>query len=234
MLNEFKMPHAEEFFANLDTDPWNTLGDVETVGDFDEERAAIPVYFAPDSNNVRYILVIEIPHPHVVRVRFDPRRRNLSDYTDSNSRAIVMDKFSELRATLEVVHVNHSRLEENGHTLADEFVVVDSLNTPTMKLIITRQPFRLDVYRLFGDQWWRVVEDAEPSIEFRPIIQWSLPGQPIMSEPQIIKHVRKPATARYVGFGEKAGMDLVKNGKQLAFANFDNWAYKLWYGNGPY
>jgi alpha-glucosidase (family GH31 glycosyl hydrolase) len=36
-----------------------------------------------------------------------------------------------------------------------------------------------------------------------------------------------------MGFGEKGGMELCKNGKQLTYFNFDNMRYSVMYGNGP-
>ena len=43
----------------------------------------------------------------------------------------------------------------------------------------------------------------------------------------------KPATARYIGFGEQGGKSLVKNTEQLNYFNFDNMRYRQVYNRGP-
>ncbi|HEY5704498.1 MAG TPA: hypothetical protein VIS96_02875 [Terrimicrobiaceae bacterium] len=49
----------------------------------------------------------------------------------------------------------------------------------------------------------------------------------------MVQAVRKPATARYIGFGEQGGKQLIKNTEQVNFFNFDNMRYKQVYNQGP-
>jgi alpha-glucosidase len=120
---------------------------------------------------------------------------------------------------------------EDGVVTADEVLINDFGGEPHLRLVIYRQPFRTDIYR--PDEvggWFRVFEDVQPSISFRPAIDYTINAGPAIREYQVIKQYRKPASAQYLGFGEKVGYGLGKNGRQLTYINFDNWAHNKWYG----
>ncbi len=53
------------------------------------------------------------------------------------------------------------------------------------------------------------------------------------TECSVVMSVVKPATAKYIGFGEKGGFNLCKNSKQLSYFNFDNMRYESMHGQGP-
>lgn len=225
MLTHFTLPRVETFFGNLLTTPWQVVGNVSAVT-YDVARSALLVQLVPDSAGVSRLILIEIPHPQVLRLRFDPRSLTLADYPEENSRAIVMDTMTELRGVLESPAVVLSAVA-GGH----EAIVSDAAGLAQLRVVLHHAPFRMDVFRPDGSGGWvRVLEDENPSLQFRPVISYSIAGGPSLIEHQIIKRYRKPVTARYMGFGEKVGFDICKNGKQLAYINYDNWAHNKWYG----
>jgi alpha-glucosidase len=230
MLNQFTLPHVETFFGDMTSDPWQSTGDVAQVH-FDLARSAVVVQFAPDTAGVTRVLLLEIPHPQVVRLRFDPRHRTADDYPEDNSRTIVMDSMAALRSRLQTPVVTLRPVTEDGVVTADEVLINDSGGESHLRLVIFRRPFRTDIYRPDGaGGWFRVLEDARPSISFRPAIDYTVDGGPTLREYQVIKRYHKPVTAQYLGFGEKVGYGLGKNGRQLTYINFDNWAHNKWYG----
>jgi alpha-glucosidase len=225
MLSNFTLPRVESFFGNLVPTAWQNVGNVSAVT-FDITRSALLVKLAPDGAGVSRLILIEIPHPQVLRLRFDPRSLTLADYPEENSRAIVMDTMTDLRRVLESPMIALNAVA-GGH----EAIVSDVSGNLQLRVVINHQPFHMDVFRPDGSGgWFRVLEDENPSIQFRPVISYSVAGAASITEHQIVKRYRKPLTARYMGFGEKVGFDICKNGKQLTYINFDNWAHNKWYG----
>jgi alpha-glucosidase len=74
-----------------------------------------------------------------------------------------------------------------------------------------------------------------------PFLVWQTADIPIYftkngeegDEYAIIQAVRKPATAKYIGFGEQGGHNLSKNGRQVNFFNYDNIKARQVYNQGP-
>jgi len=233
MLSQFTLPRVETFFDGLMSDPWQDVGNVSKVT-FDAGRSAIVVELAPDAGGIVRVLLIEVPHPRVARLRFEPRNQSASDYPDENIRSVVMKSMAELRNKLESPRVVLQPFSTEGVVTQDEAIVSDSKGQAQLRLTIERQPFRITIDRPDGSGgWFRVLEDDSPSIQFRPAIDYSDNQGQVTREYQIVKRYHNPPTARYMGFGEKAGGNLMKNGKQLTYVNFDNWGMSKWYGKGP-
>jgi alpha-glucosidase len=89
---------------------------------------------------------------------------------------------------------------------ADRLVVV----TDTMRLDVGRRPYCIRVFR--GNQ---LVSADEPSYNLVYI-----PGQRV-----IANFKTRPAKARYCGFGEKAGTQVLKNEFTMTQFNYDNYKY---------
>src|SRR5689334_4334037 len=105
MFTQFTLPRVEAFFADLTGDPWHEVGDVERLF-FDSARSTLVVSLAPGTDGIPRTILLEIPHPSVVRVRFDPEKLSQKDYPDENSRAIVMNSMTDLRSQFPPVRVD--------------------------------------------------------------------------------------------------------------------------------
>ena len=82
------------------------------------------------------------------------------------------------------------------------------INTATIRVVVERAPYRLLVYK--GSQL--IHADAE---------SYNL----VSNGSQVANLKLYPPNALYVGFGEKAGATLAKNGCAMTFFNFDNFTY---------
>jgi alpha-glucosidase len=89
----------------------------------------------------------------------------------------------------------------------DQAIVVD---TGAMKVEIQLQPYRVLVYR--GNQ---LINADEPGKNLVYI-----PGQEVIANLKVY-----PGGARYCGFGEKAGAQVLKNEFTMTFFNYDNFMY---------
>ena len=85
-----------------------------------------------------------------------------------------------------------------------------TIATPEISLVINNNPYGLSVYR--GNQ---LVHADTPTYNLVYI-----PGQQVVANFKVY-----PANARYVGFGEKAGSHVLKNGFTMTCFNWDNYKY---------
>src|SRR5262245_36705193 len=123
MLTQFTLPHVETYFGGLIPDPWQTVGDVASVT-INIARSSVVVALVPVAGFARIILV-ELPHAQVVRLRFDPQNQSEADYPEENSRTIVMDTMSELRNGLGRPTLGHQQITAGGVVTGDEVIVSD-------------------------------------------------------------------------------------------------------------
>ena len=84
------------------------------------------------------------------------------------------------------------------------------MTTPALRVVVDLAPYRLSVYR--GNQ---LIHADAPNYNLVYI-----PGQEVVANFKVY-----PKTARYFGFGEKAGAQLAKNEMTMTFFNFDNFSY---------
>lgn len=54
-----------------------------------------------------------------------------------------------------------------------------------------------------------------------------------MDDYHIVQTVQKSPTAKYIGFGEQGGLNLIKNKQCITYFNYDNMKYSQVYGSGP-
>jgi len=160
---------------------WTTLGNVTGIS---------------QSGNTLTVHLDHGPHPILVfltssmfRLRFNPR----SDYSTDQSLAVIQTTFS---AALQV-----NVLDEGASY---------SIDTGVIRVLITKQPYALSVYR--GAQ---LIHGDTPTYNIVHI-----PGQTVVAN-----FKQYPAGALYVGFGEKAGCTLTKNEFTMTQFNFDNFMY---------
>lgn len=233
MESTFFIPKVENYFSSYNSsEPWLAPGAVANV-EFKAERSALVVTLEPDAAGVSRLVLIELPHACVFRLRFDPRAMTLDEYPDENTRTVVMDHMAELRAVVGSPTVDLEPEIGAGGEIVAWVATTSAAAVSELRLRITRAQFELQVFRPDGNGgWFLVVQDQVPGILFRPVLDYQIDGSP-RREYQVLRRTRKPVTARYAGFGEKAGADIIKNGKQLTYVNCDNWGMSKWYPENP-
>jgi alpha-glucosidase len=85
------------------------------------------------------------------------------------------------------------------------------IDTGVIRVVVNKNPYALSVYR--GNQ---LIHADTPTYNIVYI-----PGQEVIANFKVY-----PANARYVGFGEKAGSQLLKNNFTMTAFNFDNFKYQ--------
>ena len=95
-------------------------------------------------------------------------------------------------------------------TVSETSAVLE-IDTGVIRVVINKNPYSLAVYR--GVQ---LIHADTPTYNLVYI-----PGQEVIANFKVY-----PANARYVGFGEKAGSQTLKNNFTMTCFNFDNFKYR--------
>lgn len=219
---DFQFIRVEQFLQ--DHPGWKALQEVD-AHDYDQAHHLLSLRF---NNDEKSLLLIQIPTKDSIRIRFNPGKSQVDEYPDRNTRAIVMDTFVVLTETLERPAISFS---ETATGL--ELTTKDSQGQPFMRIVVELKPYRMLVFRYNGDgRQFPVLRDEQPGIYYRNSVTHQFDEQEAVTEYSVVQVQVKPATARYIGFGEKGGATLCKNGKQLTYFNFDNMRYSMVYGKG--
>ena len=148
----------------------------------------------------------------------DPRKLQL------NSRAIVMDRARDLQAVLADDQPFTVHAVADPATAGVHFITERPQHGTILDVSVAGEPFRMTIKDSYGGNTYQLLQTDDNSLFFRP------------NGPQdfsIVHAIRKPATARYIGFGEQGGKSLVKNTEQVNYFNFDNMRYRQVYNRGP-
>jgi len=210
----YKFLKVEQYFNRYKE--WERLGKVKAHS-FDSKLNTLILDF--DSPNCS--LLIQIPRKDTFRLRFNPAKQ-ASDYTTYNTRAVIQDTFADLLG----VQMNREPFVTTPNTMVNGIELITSIESRQsyMKLCVTFDPFTVKVYNVISPEQFLVWETAAIPIYFTPN------GSDDFA---IIQAVRKPATAKYIGFGEQGGQSLCKNTAQVNYFNFDNMRYRQVYNCGP-
>lgn len=209
---------VEEYFDHYQD--WSKLGDV--VGhEFDPGANTLSLDFkTPSGGSCSYL--IQIPAPKTIRCRFNPGKAK-DDYTKANSRSVVQDTFDKLVAHLAKTAEFSIDRKETADRIDLQTRTPDGC--PQAQISVTFAPFSIAVATYDGSG--------------KAVSVWRTADTPVYFTPNgnddfaVIQAVRKPATARYIGFGEQGGESLTKNAKQSNYFNFDNMRYRQVYDRGP-
>lgn len=213
----YRFIKAEQFFNRYKE--WEQLGSVVSHA-FDVKTETLTLNFNKRDGKP-CALMIHFPHKDSFRVRFNPGKV-AADYPLENTRSVVQDNFDDLRRLLEADE--EFKVVAKEGTGGIELVTSGGDDRPVMKLAVTHSPFTIKVFNLTQDQ---------------PFIAWQTADTPIYftangdEDYAIIQAVDKPATAKYIGFGEQGGHSLSKNTAQVNYFNFDNMRYRQVYDRGP-
>lgn len=218
----YRFIKVEDYFSRYKE--WEKLEKV-TSHSFDPNRERLSLNFTKaDGKNC--CLLIQFIQKDTFRVRFNPSYESGEQYPTQNTRSVVMDSVEELR---ELLREGENKFNVNIDTENTEGIVLRTQGTddhPSLKMVIKFNPFVIEVFGFSTktNDEFRVWQTANPGIYYTPN------GA---EDYAIIQAVNKPATAKYIGFGEQGGHSLSKNTEQLNYFNFDNMRYRQVHNQGP-
>ncbi len=216
----YRFVRVEKYFKDYQS--WEKL-DAASSYSFDAAAKTLALLFSRPGGG-SCALLVQFLQPDTFRVRFNPAKSAASDYTPQNTRTVVMDTFRELREKLGDFPVTMTE-QGSGAAKVLRLTTASPSGGAALRLDVAFAPFRMSVYR------------GAPG-EAAPVWTTALPG--IFYSPNgaqdfnIVQAVVKPATAKYIGFGEQGGKFLCKNSEQLTYFNFDNMRYRQVYDQGPF
>ncbi len=216
----YKFLKVEQYFSNYKD--WATLGAVDSHT-FHEESKSLTLNFTGSDGNACSMCIYFL-HKDIFRVRFNPEEAAAGSEKDPNSRSVICDTVGELQDVLEkrkgkfqLVLTEDSKKVELTTTGADKKQLAQ-------RVIVTFAPFRMQVFSFSEGKPFLVWQTAETPIYYTPT------GK---DDYAVIQAVAKPASAKYIGFGEQGGQSLSKNTAQMNYFNFDNMRYRQVYDQGP-
>jgi len=213
----YRFVKVEDYFANYRN--WQTLKTVQDC-EFHDENNAISLLLKKDNGQLCCML-IQIATQNTVRFRFNPSKTTAKSYTDNNSRSVVMDSF---RSLIKCINEDKKFILQWDKTPEEPVLtVLDAKKNPTMKLIISKNPFRITIKKCTNGTEYNMLETRNTL--FTPN------GD---ADHNIIQVFKKPPYAKYIGFGEQGGVNLAKNSSQINFFNYDNMRYRQIYNRGPF
>lgn len=217
----YRFLKVEEYFSRYKE--WETLQKV--VGhSYDKEHNILTLDFAR-INGTTCSMVIHFLQDETFRVRFNPLKIG-DEYSNKNTRTIIQDTVNDLYKILDEKCHFDIQTEENGDYIE---VVTRKGNNISMKVLFSFDPFSIEVFNF----------NESETDKSKGYCVWKTADTPIYFTPNgdddyaIIQAVNKPATARYVGFGEQGGQSITRNTKQVNYFNFDNMRYRQVYNQGP-
>lgn len=218
----FRFQKVEDYFKTVSS--WNTVQKAEKC-QWNEKKRTLVLHLktsmpeCPDCD-----MLIQIMTGSSFRVQFHPEKKE-KDYSDYNSRAVIQDTFSEL-AEMITAEEFEAEFDGSGRDYAELRFHGSLVNVTTM-IRIRYNPFTIEVLRNQpgSDEFYRVFGTSGEGLRFT-----STGG---MDDYHIVQTVDKPLNAKYVGFGEQGGLNLIKNNQQVTYFNYDNMKYSQIYGRGP-
>ncbi|MBE9080403.1 alpha-glucosidase [Romeria aff. gracilis LEGE 07310] len=214
----YKFIKVEDYFSRYKE--WEKL---ETVASytFDPDSETFALNFKK-SNGDTCSALIQFVQKDTFRFRFNPNNKP-ADYTQSNTSSIIMDDFESIKKHLETK--NDFKVTATETSDGIEIITRGGPEEdPSLKMVITFSPFNIEVFNVSEAEVFKVWQTASPGIYYTA-------NGP--EDHAIIQAVNKPATAKYIGFGEQGGHGLEKNTAQLNYFNFDNMRYRQVYDQGP-
>lgn len=230
-IESFQFRKVEEFFEDYNNHQgyrnWSQLGKVESY-ELYEKSGQVALTFKNDEGD-DCVLILRFPAPNIFRLRFNPSCSTIEDYTEANTRSIVKDTFKETSDLLDQVTL--SLTEEDGKLVIDVFD--KQRGEVTMKIYILMSKYALSVYKPNrSGKFFKIHSDAATSIYYKKRLCYISENHHTI-EYSIIQGKVMNKTAKYIGFGEKGGSEIYRNGARLTYFNFDNMRYRQIYQNGP-
>ena len=214
--NIYRFLKAEEYFGQYQQ--WDKLGAAKNPS-FDGKYTLSLTF--DKAGGGECLMLVEVSQNDVLRVRFNPTKSAAGDYATSTH----LDD----RETDEEIIRNNQRTvtyKNNGNEVV--LTATSQYNSLVMEAVITLNPFGIKVFN-----------KSTSNTEYAEIPVWQTADTSIYytsngpEDYAMIQAVKKPADAKYIGFGEQGGTKLQKNMDQLNYFNFDNMRYRQVYNQGP-
>lgn len=217
----YKFLKVEEYFDRYQE--WYKL-EKATSAAFDKDKKALNVQFERHDGQ-KCLMFIQLVQNDTFRVRFSPNKSTEQEYLGL-SRLVDVDEFDHQDEELARNAMFEVECEEGDC----QFILkTRSEYNPILKeVVVDLDPFSIKVFN-----------KSKTNAAFADIPVWQTAPTPIYYIPNgtedyaIIQSVVKPATAKFIGFGEQGGTKLEKNSNQLNYFNFDNMRYRQVYERGP-
>ena len=237
----YKFLKVEEYFDRYKE--WEKLEKVISYS-FDEKTKTLSLEFNK-SEGGKCLMLLQFPQNDTFRVRFNPAKSAKSEYQSSNTHLLATQGFdhpndqekavSELGTTLTQLHKFDLSCKEEGGQIKLTTKEKTKYNEIQMKVVVTKNPFRIEVFNSSHGEEYKVWQTAETGIYYtrNGKTPEGREGTDEKDNYAIIQAVNKPANAKYIGFGEQGGHSLSKNTEQSNYFNFDNMRYRQVYNVGP-
>ncbi|NER38426.1 MAG: alpha-glucosidase [Oscillatoria sp. SIO1A7] len=216
----YKFLKAEEYFGQYQQ--WDKLGAAKNPSFNGKYTLSLTFDKAGGGES---LMLIQFPQNDVLRVRFNPNKSAAGDYAPSHLVGNVDDPELVKNRERTVTY------KENGNQLV---LTASNPNDPKslkMEVVITLDPFGIKVFNKSGSNSEHaeipVWQTADTSIYYTG---YTVNG---VTDYAVIQAVKKPADAKYIGFGEQGGTKLQKNMDRVNYFNFDNMRYRQVYNQGP-
>lgn len=257
----FKFHKVDDFFREVDNQPnqWNYLTQVESVDMVNIVQAKdskasktndqLLLTLKDDQEILRY-MAVDFITADIFRLRYNPSE-GAEYYIESNTSFTVQDSYSGLRNAMDYYSERFpGALNYNTHTSFTIEKLEDTASAISFKTIATNKEGELvDVLKIeinkndlticvsiiaLNEEIWACNLGKTC---FKEQVAYNDPNSDkagtMVSDYSVVISIDKPATAKYIGFGEKGGASLCKNSQQLSYFNFDNMRYKSVNGIGP-
>ncbi|KAG0639095.1 glycosyl hydrolases family 31-domain-containing protein [Tuber brumale] len=197
------------------------------------------------------LLLIQFVRPKVWRIRFDPNNTHPDDYDDYNSRAIISDTLTNLRNILDKVESIKWETEFVVGSETDQFYTLRSVlygdeaeprkRTTISELLIYKEFFKIQAVRCVSESGVAdppCPQGGQKAVHSQRKIVWETAGAGLswkktQKVAATVLTSKKPGLARYMGWGEQGGKELLKKSTLMNYFNFDNMTYSSVYGQGP-
>ncbi|WPD21641.1 MAG: glycoside hydrolase family 31 protein [Candidatus Electrothrix scaldis] len=224
----YKFLKVEEYFSRYKE--WETLTTVDSYT-YDKKLKALTLKFKRGDGQACSMRIYCL-HQDIFRIRFNPGGAFEENDKNSNSRSIICDTVSDLQKVLQARKGEFQLALSEGTVTEGKYegckkldlTTKDKDKQPVQQMTIILNPFVIQVSSFSAGTPFPVWETAETPIYYTPN------GE---EDYAIIQAVNKPASAKYIGFGEQGGQSLSKNTAQMNYFNFDNMRYRQVYNQGP-
>lgn len=219
----FQFQKVDDFFG--ESAGWDAIAKMESY-EWDKERQTLSLELESKQGQ-KCAMLIQIVTGSILRVRFHPQKTSRKDYPEGNTRTVILDSFRELARKNRTDEFEVSLKELSGEERKLVISFHGSLTSRIVQLAVTYDPFDLDIQMSENGGAFRATgfRTAANGLRYRPA--------GCFDDYHIVQTLEKPATEKFVGFGEQGGVELVKNNTSVTYFNYDNMCYQQVYGRGP-
>ncbi|MDR0380975.1 MAG: glycoside hydrolase [Oscillospiraceae bacterium] len=209
MSNYFRFQKVDDYFSEAN--------DVYSLLDLKSHKVSgnsvLLTVTATDGND--YLFEVQPVYDFIVRFRFNPVVEGA--YSSGNTRAIITDTVKDLK---KLTGANDIKIDVKDD--ADKITITYAYSgNSNIQVIVHKHDFSLDIYKTYKDISSAVMTGSQFNFSKNDYNDYN-----------IIQSTDKPYTAKYVGFGEQGGLELIKNNSRITYFNYDNMKYNQVYGNG--